>query len=306
MTFATLDDAIRFWKEASESEEFLPELVLADHDKQSLHRFLNRLTGTAEYKNPHTKKFLAERVLTVLSWLTTDNPFKEMALAKIHDAVTTCDDRVIFSLNELEIAQQVSKISNDPDAEESAVREIGIGVLRLEMVHEKAKAHMESLNFVDPIEVHLAFQLALKEKLELPIKTTQMIFRNMVTISDDGIRTIGDQILAECTDEKIEAFLEDWDPWQQRQRSKKVPAYKSLAAYAGERLDLTCCISQETPTQPVICNGDVYDFENLQRIFIDQGWDIARQPIDWSKVQKVQNVTTNICLLIMSDQKEGA
>ena len=80
------------------------------------------------------------------------------------------------------------------------------------MVNAKAKAHKETLTWVDEIEIYLAFQIGLAERFNLPVKTRNMIFGACAQVTEAQLQAFGDEIEQECTNEKLEAFLQTWSP----------------------------------------------------------------------------------------------
>ena len=159
------------------------------------------------------------------------------------------------------------------------------------MVNAKAKAHKETLTWVDEIEIYLAFQIGLAERFDLPVKTRNMLFRGCAQVSSEQLQAFGDEIEQECTDEKLEAFLQTWSPWVKFQKQAQViPAYEELTVADRELTDDdTCVITLCAPDEPVLYNGRVYDYGSFVYQYQTDGRDpVDRAKIDLSQLQRIK------------------
>lgn len=67
---------------------------------------------------------------------------------------------------------------------------------------------------VNPIEVHLAYQTNLRERLALPVDAPQMRFETISQVTETDLQTAANDILQREANE-FPAFLSrDWAPWQ--------------------------------------------------------------------------------------------
>lgn len=283
--FSTVDKALDFWlKEAKDEKLALPNITIdRELDRANVIKFLERLTTTAEYDNLQTRTHLACRILEAFHQLALDDELKARACIFIHHGLTSCDDRIISALEEIELMLLLHKIENTKHTAEE-LEKLGKSFLLLEMVNAKAKAHKETLTWVDEIEIYLTFQISLAERFNLPVKTRNMIFRRCAQVTDAQLEAFGDEIEQACTDEKLEAFLKTWSPWLKFQR-QLVPSYEELAITDRELAeDDICVFSQCAPEQPVFYNGHVYDYEDFAQQYRTDG----RDPTDRSKIDLSQ------------------
>jgi hypothetical protein len=160
------------------------------------------------------------------------------------------------------------------------------------MVNEKAKAHKNTLTWVDEIEVYLAFRIGLAEKLNLPVNTRNMLFRGCAQITDEQINQAGDAVVKECTAEKLNDFLESWSPWIEHQRKNgPVPAYEKLPVVDRElESDDKCLITQDIPEKPVLYGSTVYDYDEFIKHYRTNGKDPldTRSKIDLEKLKRLK------------------
>ena len=88
------------------------------------------------------------------------------------------------------------------------------GMFRLQKLFTIAQEKVQSLRFVDEIEVYLAYQVKLRGRLELPIDTEDM---RWFDVSDVTARDLDAAEEAVRDAEKIEFadyLSTDWSPWQ--------------------------------------------------------------------------------------------
>jgi hypothetical protein len=281
--FPDLDAALTFWVKATNDATLTNPPITIDPgmNLRNVLNFLGRLADTAEYKNLQARPMLAKRVIEAFSLMAEDEDIKGKAFIIIHHGLSTCDDRIISALEQIELMVLLHKIKNTSHTEEE-LRALGKRFLLLEMVNEKAKAHTSNLTWVDEIEVYLAFQIGLAEQLDLPVKTRNMTFRRCAQITDEQINQAGDAVVKECTAEKLNDFLESWSPWTEHQKKNgSVPAYEKLPA-VGKPLESndSCPITQDIPEKPVLYGSTVYDYDPLIQCYRTSGIN----PVDRSKM----------------------
>jgi hypothetical protein len=284
--FSKLEDAMAFW--AQEANAQVTPVVEFSNPVNIL-TFLARLIETQEYKNPQSRSILAQRVLDAFTVMNNNNDIKQRAELTISIGLESCDDRIISAFDEIELMIRIDEIENKGHPEEK-LKELAKGFLLLDMVNERAREHIRSLPFVDEIEVYLAFQIGLADRLSLPISTRGMIFRRCTQITDDQIQEMGNKIEEECTEEKLSIFLETWSPWQSHQRRKGIPEYETLSIAAGRELaeDDICVFTQDKPEKPVLYDDHIYDYEAFIEQYKVNGTDpLTRKKIDLSQLKRV-------------------
>ena len=281
--FPNLEAALTFWVQATNDATLVNPPITIDSDEalENILRFLSRLTETAEYKNPQARPVLAQRIIEAFNLMAEDASIKGRAFEIIHEGLTTCDDRIISALEEFELMALLHRIENTSHSEVE-LRELGKRFLLLEMVNEKARAHLKTLTWVDEIEVYLAFQIGLAERLNLPVKTRNMIFKRCAQVTDAQIEQAGDAVVIECTEEKLNDFLKNWGPWIAHQRKNgPVPAYEDLPVISRKlESGEICPLTQDIPEKPVLCGSAVYAYQALIHCYRTSG----KNPIDRSEI----------------------
>ena len=291
-TFNTLEEALDFWKEIATFDGII-NLNLDGPSLTNMITFLDRLANTAEYGNIRTKQPLAVRVLDMLSVISQDEEIQAEAMDLIEYCLISCDDRTIATLDDLGLFGKIQEAERESPAPESEakLRSLGQSIYKLLEVRKHAASHMAILNFVDEVEVQLAFQIGLTESLQLPLSTKNMIFRECANISDQQINDVGQEILRNCTEEKINQFLQSWEPWKRHIRRKIIPDYESLNLLNIQQA-VPCEILHETTSQMVQCNHNIFDYQALCKVYIKSGINpCTREPINWGTVRRL-NIST--------------
>ena len=291
ITFSSLEQALSFWT-ALDRTVRVPRIVLQESDKADMVQFLGRLSNTAEYRNLQTRTILAKRILKMVSFLSENEETKAKAFEIIHEGLTSCDDRIIAALDDVELLEKIHAAEKDsPSVEaERKLRSLGLALYRLEEVRRYATAHMRTLTWVDEVEVQLAFQIGFTQMLGLPLSTQNMLFRGCAGVSDEKIAAIGQKILRESTKERIDQFLACWDPWNRHNRRKALPAYEELPLEATPTQGpVQCTVLQEKAAMPVRHGQNVFGYEAFCKVYVESGKDpCTNMPIDWSDVRRIR------------------
>ena len=289
LTFNNLPEALNFWKAIS-PREAIPNLILEGEALTNMLTFLDRLANTAEYRNIRTQQPLATRVLDMVSCISQDEEMQEKALDLIAEGLISCDDRIIATLDDIELLEKIQEAEREspsPGSEEK-LRSLGEALYKLEEVRKYARRHMANLNWVDEVEVQLGFQIGLTERLQLPLSTQNMIFRRCADVSDQQITDVGEEILRNCTERNINEFLQSWDPWKRHIRRKIIPDYEHLNSLSIDNA-VQCEILHEVANRPVKCRNNVFDYEALCKVYVQSGQNpCTREPINWSDVKRLQ------------------
>ncbi|WP_419833698.1 NEL-type E3 ubiquitin ligase domain-containing protein [Endozoicomonas atrinae] len=284
--FSNVLEGLTFWRQLTSADSEIPELNLRHDQATDLVGYLGRLTNTADYQNQATRPVLAQRVMAVpAALLTGSDGIRDEAMDHIHHALTSCDDRIILALDDLETLQLLDSAEKKAFAGNAGeLRELGLQMMRLDEVKRIARDHMKSLSWVDEIEVELAFQIGVRQQLALPGSTQHMIFRGCANVSGQDIANAVNQVNTHCSDDNLQAYLAQWSPWQKYLRRQDVPAYDQLTQKTVDRIE-NCVISAEITPNMVALGDHHLDYDALVKSFIDYGMNpLTNSPMDWSNV----------------------
>ncbi len=283
--FSNVVEGLTFWRQLASADSEIPELSLMHDQATDLVRYLGRLTSTADYQNQATRPVLAQRVMAITALLTGSDRIRDEAMDHIHHALTSCDDRIILALDDLDTMQLLDSAERKAFAGNAdELRELGLQMMRLDEVKRIARDHMKTLKWVDEIEVELAFQIGVRQQLALPGSTQHMIFRRCANVSDQDIANAVNQVNTHCSDDNLQAYLAQWDPWQKYLRRQEVPTFDQLPQKTVDRIE-DCAISAEKTPKMVVLGDDHLDYDALVRAVVEYGKNpLTNSPMDWSNV----------------------
>ncbi|USE37116.1 NEL-type E3 ubiquitin ligase domain-containing protein [Endozoicomonas sp. SCSIO W0465] len=288
--FSNMEQGFAFWRDLASSDLEMPELDLRHDQATELVHYLSRLTSTADYQNQVSRPVLAQRVMALMLLLTVNDRVREDALRHINQALSSCDDRIILALDDLETlqlrhwAETLAFENRDPHE----LKSLGLQMMRLDVVKRIARDHMKTLSWVDEIEVELAFQIGVRQQqLDLPGSTQHMFFRGCAYVSDQDIANAVQQVNTQCSGAEFEAYLEQWAPWQKFQRLQAVPSFDQLPPKTVARID-NCIICTEK-TGEMVALGDTHlDYNTLVKAYVENGKNpLTNTPLDWSSVVRL-------------------
>ena len=288
--FLHMEQALAFWQNLAPSSAETPVLPLRPDQTADLIHFLGRLTGTADYQNQASRPVLAQRVIDVMALMAGGARVQDDALVRIHNAISTCDDRVILALDDIETLQLLTSaetmaVSNSNPCE---LRALGLKMMRLDEVKRIARDHMKTLNWVDDIEVELAFQIGVRKHLDLPGSTQNMIFRDCAQVSEQDIAKAVELIKENCSEAHLNVYLDRWAPWQKYQRHQSMPTFNQLKSKKVARIN-DCTICGEK-TNRMVALGDCHlDYDALRKAYLENGKNpLTNTPMDWSTVVRLR------------------
>ena len=281
--------AFDFWRKLAACDTATPALTLSPYQSRELVIFLEKLTASADYNNLISRPALAQRVIHTLLSVIGNEQIQTNALTLIHDAISSCGDRVILALDDLETlelqssAEELAVNHEDP----SELIALGRKMMLAEKVKRIAQTHAERLRWVDEVEVVLAYQIELRKHLELPGATERMLYRPCAQVSDENINEALVQLRRSCTERELAEFLKVWTPWQIYQRHLAIPRFDQLPLQSVDQIR-ECPIDREIKVEMVMLNNTHMTYQALCRAYRSNGNNpLTNSPLDWSAVVRL-------------------
>jgi hypothetical protein len=284
------------WNSKLEDQQ-LPNLILNNNEQQLLRRFLDKTLDINTKFSYVSTKYLAQRIFQLFMVIKQQPNIKPVIFNIIEEGLTSCTDRVVQTLTTIELKYIVNnlieKAKNEGKDVEQELRLLGKQFFNLAQLMNYVTNYLNGKTGEDEIEVMLAFETKLAEKLNLPISAPEMCFPNTYTIKFDDIKSACDYVLAQNTEEKITEFLASWEPLDVYNRPKNIIAYTDLTFLETEKKN--CIISFEKTKQMVYLNDNCYDYQKLCQWYITVGNEdpVTRLKFSWKNVYRIdQPVTT--------------
>jgi E3 ubiquitin-protein ligase SspH2 len=172
--------------------------------------FLGKLSRSVNF-SPKLKAAVA----AWLSKLARDSELRALTFQVAHDSTTTCEDRVALTYNamkSLSDAHEAAGGTYDDKLNELVV--LGRGAFRLDALADVARRKVQSLRFVDEIEVYLAYVVRLRERLDLPTDLVDMRFFDVSGVTQEDLDNAKAKVEEREATEFSRYFLCEWEPWQ--------------------------------------------------------------------------------------------
>ncbi|CNM12533.1 NEL-type E3 ubiquitin ligase domain-containing protein [Yersinia pseudotuberculosis] len=178
--------------------------------------FLHRLATTKNTENiPEFKQQIAAWLLQLAGSPT----LREQTFLIAQEASATCEDRITLTYNDMQKAvmlHEVEKGQYDTQLPELMAR--GREMFRLEQLENIAREKVKILktlnvHSVDDIEVYLAYQVKLRESLELFSVSKEMRFFGVSHVTTDDLLSAEARVKT-AENHDFPRWLSQWSPWK--------------------------------------------------------------------------------------------
>ncbi|WP_068466541.1 leucine-rich repeat domain-containing protein [Candidatus Protochlamydia phocaeensis] len=184
---------------------------LSSMQKPVLFDWLKRLIEIASYRTQ--MQTVKDNVQELLSWMVeeADEGKLQIAYQIMADATGTCGDRVELSYNLLCLHVKMCQSGNLSLQELKALL---IGAERYDRLNRIAEQKCRQMHIVDQIEVHLFYEIKLKDELKLPLEAKEMLYERLADVTAEDIEAAKAQILAETGPDKQGELLLKHPVWK--------------------------------------------------------------------------------------------
>ncbi|MGE8110670.1 NEL-type E3 ubiquitin ligase domain-containing protein [Pseudomonas sp. NPDC086566] len=203
-------------------------------------QLLRELQLTAHFRRlPHV---VGLRVYRLLANMQANEQLCEELIEHVDDDLT-CQDGQLWRLQLLEARMNAWQAASEAAPGQALVAQLRFGrrLRRLYRVQELVEAQVSRWEAageqVDPLEVVLGYQLALREHLELPIEADQMAYPQMARLDVGIMERIRDQVLVEESQAELAEWLVDQRFWQDTLEKNHEAAFEAFNAPYFARLE---------------------------------------------------------------------
>lgn len=188
-------------------------------DAASFSRFLGRLRETQEYRNPDTKAHFQQRVRALIDQVQQPDRenLRATCLAQASDALTSCGDRVALSFLDMETQACIDQAERNVQAghyddRPAELVKLGQGMFRCEQLQTIAREKVDTLNVVDPIEVHLGYLVQLSREFELPVQVNDMIYPRCTQLNEADLQSARQRLNNDPNHQGLVGYLANFSP----------------------------------------------------------------------------------------------
>jgi Leucine-rich repeat (LRR) protein len=199
-------------------------LLLLDAESQKiLSKYLRRLRDVKDYKaGEASRKQIVTRVHKMLDLAERNVEFRNAMFGLILEGTETCGDRISITFNDIEVLSQFHENQLTPEE----YKNLCLRAARYEEVKKFAKKIYKKERLVDEIQTILYFQLALKESLNLPISTEDMLYPGMSGVTPDMIKEAIQEI-GSLSEEQLLARSDYWQAYMRKGHGESVEEINS-------------------------------------------------------------------------------
>lgn len=194
------ESVARTWSEF-QSEEGAPEFS----------QFLDRLASTVNYSVPAFRASVTDW----LSQLASQPELRAQSFLVSLGATDSCEDRVAHTYNEMKKVRLNADVENGHyDQRLGELVDIARGMFRLDVLEKVSQEKVKSIRLVDELEVYLAFQVKLREKLDLPLDTEDMRYFDTSRVTQNDLDAAERLVKEKENNEFVHYLSTSWQPWQ--------------------------------------------------------------------------------------------
>jgi Leucine-rich repeat (LRR) protein len=178
---------------------------LLSHPNNDLVRnLLQKCAFMKDFKNELTRNGVIEKLDLILRTASENKGFRDKFFEALADASDGCGDRYAMIFDKIHALYQVHCIMfNNPEE----LPNLLIGIHRCNVLNEIAQKKLKEITpespdeEIDDVEIFLYYQVNLKEALELPISTEEMLFPRMASkyILADDLENARKEVLEKTT-----------------------------------------------------------------------------------------------------------
>ncbi|WP_092084189.1 NEL-type E3 ubiquitin ligase domain-containing protein [Bradyrhizobium brasilense] len=215
----SLQEVVADWLEAEPSVMATWQCFEQERGAPEYARFLDRLSRTVSSSDQEFRR----TVINDLRQAATNSNLREQYFDLALDASETCEDRVTLTWNAMQNARMIEDVKNgvyDNDGRLADLIDLGRVMFRLDALEGIARKKVESLQAddrigdVDDIEVYLAYQTKLRERLGLEHIAPAMRFFDVSEVTDADIDRAETIVRDKEATEFANYLATRWEPWE--------------------------------------------------------------------------------------------
>ena len=152
-------------------------------------QFLDRLQDTANHRDAKTRGPFRTSVAELLDRMANSPDMRADCFSASVGATESCEDRVTHTFNAMDAARVADDVRQGQfDHDLPALVDKARALYRRDALEGIAREKTASMLLVDPIEVHLAYQVKLNEPLGLGLNAHQMRFYDVSGVTDEDLQ----------------------------------------------------------------------------------------------------------------------
>jgi predicted RNA binding protein with dsRBD fold (UPF0201 family) len=215
--------------------------LMSEANSEGFFRLIDSLTTSADYRaGGWVRQQLSRRVWELIDAMDMDTPLREN-LFRTAENPENCEDASSEIFNRMGVQALVSQAyaySTSAAEREARLVTLSKGAARLERVNDIARADsLARPSRAEEVEIYLAYQTALAQRLDLPWQSDSMLFRAVAGVTQEAIDNAYDTVLdREVGDGLVNAMLEQ-PFWEQYLREAYPDRFETNDRLYNQRQD---------------------------------------------------------------------
>lgn len=215
--------------------------LMSEANSEGFFRLIDSLTTSADYRaGGWVRQQLSRRVWELIDAMDMDTPLREN-LFRTAENPENCEDASSEIFNRMGVQALVSQAyaySTSAAEREARLVTLSKGAARLERVNDIARADsLARPSRAEEVEIYLAYQTGLAQRLDLPWQSDSMLFRAVAGVTQEAIDNAYDTVLdREVGDGLVNAMLEQ-PFWEQYLREAYPDRFETNDRLFNQRQD---------------------------------------------------------------------
>ncbi|WP_246787958.1 NEL-type E3 ubiquitin ligase domain-containing protein [Bradyrhizobium sp. CCBAU 53421] len=192
---------------------------------QQYSRFLDRLRDTVSYNNDAFRETVAEDLRQTATRPRLREQYFQLAIG----ASASCEDRITLTWNDMQTARLNADVEDGAyDERLDELLQQGRVMFRQDALEQIARDKVSSLRFVDEIEVYLAYQVKLRDVLQLQHIAPNMRFFAVSHVTEHDIAAAETSVRNQEATGFADYLATRWQPWETVVSRIAPQAYKAM------------------------------------------------------------------------------
>ena len=226
----------------------IPNIIRADI-RNEVEPWLKKISLTSDFKNRPIR--IQEQIYQYLCRAEKDSGFREVFLRTIHEAATSCGDRMCLSILHISLAEKqavfASARMNTPQKMKEFAEFLIRGPWAMGQLEEIARTKLASLHYADQIEVFLAYPIGLKQRLQLQFDVDSMLFPAVSRVSEQDLSSAAEYIESQLTEPNAKSnILAGYEEWQKALQKYCPTEYRAIIEKRTSSANISKTVEEDT------------------------------------------------------------
>lgn len=235
----------RWMDEPSSALQGQLRTISHDRNASAFVDFLNKLGTSKSAQLPDCRRNMADLITMIANPDRAE--LRKTVFTICRTAAESCEDRAAICWTDLNVARLEDDIKSglyDNRLQDLVLA--GRQVLRLKVLTDIATAHVARTKPRDPLELHLGYQVMLRDTLQLSMVLPEMDFPPFSSLTAGVLQQARNTVIERESTEFRQFLYQDWEGWQHELKRNYSTEYE---AAQQERYAIHLADRPEVPTQ---------------------------------------------------------